>query len=193
MKKMFTQVMFICLLATMTTQVLGQNYTMTFDTTPVKVQDAYGPGQVYIEGDYSISVGANGSLIRFDPYGNSFSPNNGTIYMGGTYLSQPRLQRVDGNVFNLIGLDIAPYNILDPWTHVSLTGYLQDGSSVNASFRLSSNVPFNTQYLNWNGLKYVDIANGFAMDNIQVSTIPEPATLLLLGLGATIAARRQRY
>jgi hypothetical protein len=199
MKGLLFQLIVVSILIMVTSPIFGENYTMTFDTTPVAFQEGYGSGQPYIEGDYSLmttDIGINsGSIIRFNPFTqHARVPNNGTIYMGVSLFAHPVLQRIDGGAFNLIGLDVAHYSEYGMSTEaVSLTGYLESGSTLTQSLPLpTGSLDFYHYNLNWNNLTCVKFNNdGFGMDNIQISSIPEPATLLLLGLGGLFLRRKR--
>ncbi len=175
--------------------VYGQNYFITFDQTPVDFQDSYGDGALYIEGDYYLSTYSDpshhGSIIRRNPFTqNALVPNNGTIHLAVTHFANPWLQRFDGGIFDLIGLDIAEYSEFANWNRsVTITGCFEDGSTVNTTLPLDRVFDgfggikdFQHYSLNWTGLVRLNFdTTGFSMDNIEVVTPPMLEKLELVG------------
>ena len=112
---------------------------------------------------------------------------------------------LDGSVFNLISVDLAEFSITVTNTTVPFIGYRQDGSTVMTSFKTDGLIDgpggvrdFETFYFDtkdWSGLDRVEIPTyGWSLDNLVVSTIPEPATVLLAFVGGSLlwAARSRK-
>lgn len=174
---------------------------ITFDTSPVAFQQGYGDGTQYVEGDFFISStstpGAHGGVIRFNPDAQrAIVPNNGTIHMGATYFSNPWLQRVDGGVFDFLGLDLAEYSEYVMTRSVDIRGIFESGAAVTRTFTLDRLLDgaggvndFQHFNLDWTNLVRVDfLTYGFAMDNLvvfpsAVVSVSEPSSLAILLIG----------
>ena len=104
-------------------------------------------------------------------------------------------ERIDGGAFDMLSIDIASLNNNGPVT-VNFVGNLPDGSQVFDSFMTtgSDNVlqthAFDSSFVNLLSLVWVQEGPFHQFDNITI--IPAPAGLALLGLGALGARRRRR-
>jgi hypothetical protein len=144
--------------------------------------------------------------------GTNWGANNGTTIMvidfGGD--SDVSFSPVGGATFALIGIDLSRANTFSTTssTDVEVTGNLAGGGTLFTSFALSADFTFNTFSFDssWTNLSSVilngvgstccgpDPGNYFAIDNIvvEVGSVPEPAMLSLLGLGAAYGVIRRR-
>ncbi len=188
----------VCLTITSRADLLG------FESPPLAPgqQDGYGPGPGYIEDGFRLTtsnIGANfGSIIRFNPSGVTFLPNDGTVHFGATYYSHPLLNRPDGALFTIDQLDLAHYSKFVVTNQVTFRGNKPDGTFVTVSFTLPSTFDptFHTFHFDqsWTGLQSVSFnTDGFAWDNIMLSVVPEPHSASLLAVGfLTLYLRRSR-
>jgi hypothetical protein len=194
----------VCLLL-----VSGNSFAtiLTFDDPPVTSQDGYGPGRSYVESEYMLSTvsdpGHHGSFIRFNPEAQSFlTPNNGSVHVGISLFANPWLEKVDGGLFSLISLDIAEYSEYVVKKSFAISGLKSDGSTVHANLSLDGIFDgaggiddFQHYVLNWTDLVRVDFNSyGVAFDNLELTSVPSPATLLLFGTGLImLLGSRGRY
>ena len=96
--------------------------------------------------------------------------------------------------FNLQSLDIASRSSDYGATTVTIVGNLSGGGIVNHIYNDADNSTFENLVLNWTNLTSVDFTgsgnsgngeNWFRLDNISLSAVPEPASLILFGLSVT--------
>ena len=100
---------------------------------------------------------------------------------------------LDGSSFDLVSIDISNLNNNGPIT-VNFTGNLTGGGSVFQSYTTTGaqNVLETVAFVGFTGLdsvEWVQIANFHQFDNVTI--VPAPASLALLGLGG-LAIRRRR-
>jgi hypothetical protein len=143
----------------------------------------------------------------------SWSANNGTRFVGFDYFldnSVLNIYAASGGVFGIKQFDLAEGNVLDgsaggqiPYcksdrnSGITFVGYLADGGTITqrANFDMVCDgagplADFQTFTFDgqWNRLTAFSILPDFGyanpgLDNLVLSTVPEPATLALLGLG----------
>lgn len=153
-------------------------------------------------------VNGGGLLFRNPPTGiNNVSPDgsytvpyNGTEYTVPFTGSEPVLSQTNSLPFTLESLDYAPYSAglgLNPNT-LAVTGYYAGGGTITKQFVWNGVVQglpgdfqtfvFDKGWTNLNQVvMFASIPNygsyaAFSIDNITVTTVPEPETLALLGL-----------
>jgi hypothetical protein len=195
--KMFWNLIFAPLLLSFAFGTLCRADILTFDSPPVSFQQGYGPGQAYIEDDFSFTTtntpGFSGSIIRFNPATQIYPcPNDGTIYFGDTYYSHPMMTTTNGALFDISQIDIDYYSSSVMVSNITFLGIKADGSTVTTTFDLSG--PFTPQFQtfqfdsDWTDLTSVDfLTQGFAWDNIYASVVPEPDSIAVFAIGVALA------
>jgi hypothetical protein len=113
---------------------------LDFDLPPVDSQDAYGPGQQYLEDGwrfttFNVPGSPPGGIIRFNPFSLGDLPNNGTVYFGATSGAHPVLDRPDGALFNLTQIDMAFYSLVAIKYSIGFTGIGEMGAVSKVCFR----------------------------------------------------------
>jgi hypothetical protein len=136
-------------------------------------------------------------------------PYNGSDYAVPFTSSEPVLQRADGSPFRLMSMDLAAYSASFSDTNtVEVTGYYATGGTVTTDLVFDGTVmgessDFHTFVFDsrWTNLQRVVLFDavpwasgvGFSIDNIAVSTVPEPEFLTPAGLFLlSLALRRRR-
>jgi hypothetical protein len=130
--------------------------------------------------------------------------DNGGTYLGIDDAAGPNptimFEGLNGDSFNLRTVDLAEWNTSASATSVELTGFYAAGGTVSETVVFDQVYgAFQTEVLNWAGLSQVQFegfgpsGNYYAIDNLDLSVVPEPASMTLLGLGlAGVAVRRRR-
>lgn len=164
--------------------------TITFDPAPI-------PGGARLVPSYI----ENGALFT-GPFGHGSSTDTGRAsnsssgYLEFYSTSSLRIEMVDSSLFNLYSVDLSEYSILfqNPKA-ITFTGYYSDLSSVSQTFTtdglfdsIGGIDDFETFIFDssFNNLLYVESRTTvFALDNLNLTStsVPEPATLILIGSG----------
>jgi len=100
---------------------------------------------------------------------------------------------LNGNRFNLTGVDLAGYSDVVPDFSVDFVGYRFGGGTVTTSFS-GSGISFQTFHFGpeFSDLIRVEIPTyGWSLDNLAVS-VPEPTPWSILLLGGGLLFREQR-
>lgn len=136
-------------------------------------------------------------------------PCNGSNYAVPFTGSEPVLRQKDDLPFRLYGFDLAEYSkSFDDPHSVAVTGYYATGGTIATVLQLDGRVEglasdFETFTFdqNWNDLNRVVMfasvpwvsGVGFSVDNIEVSVIPEPSGIVMIGLvsGCALFIRRK--
>ncbi len=143
-----------------------------------------GAGTWFVQMDYTRLTSSGGFLLSMRPVNNVGQtmvghPNNMTLYADNW----------DGHTL-AVGSTHTLRTEVDMGTTV-VRAYF-DGVLSNTYSTLGTNVTtFGGLQLEAGSTSYA-VGNVFALDNIQVGFVPEPASLALLGCGVFLAARRRR-
>ena len=137
--------------------------------------------------------------------GSETRPENGTAYLDFA-IGPPQtlmIQSIDSTPFQLLSIDLAEYSILfDRPKDITFIGHKSDGATVTQDFTLDGIIDgtglladFETFTFGneFKDLSYVEVPTlAYSLDNVFLSPIPEPCTLLLLSIG-TIAVRIRHH
>jgi len=154
--------------------------------------------------DIGTSISEDGFTISQDPndafpfavfgqqenrYPGSAAPFNNTV--DGLI----RLEQDNGNAFDLISVDFAPLNSATPVT-INFTGFLPGGGTVTDSFTHSGSAialethTFGNDFDNVTAVEWTQASPFHQFDNVTI--VPAPGAMALLGLGGLAATRRRR-
>jgi hypothetical protein len=182
--------------------------------------NAHGQGAIRItfDGPPEASPGSSVSLQSYSEGGISFAPippqdsfsrvgvgfpgdpQDGSAYLRAALTQSLSFDFIDGSIFSVLSVDLAEYSAAFQYPiTVHFIGYRPGGSTVMTDFTTDGVIDgtgpladFQTFYFDneWSGLSRVEIPTwGWSLDNLVVS-IPEPASLTVLVLGALICFAR---
>ena len=186
----FTVVAFSMTLGVIALPLTTKAATMTFDSAPTQLLVGWAPGDqtYYIEDGIKMSLLSN----HYDISGGGSGCVNIDTY-GGNY-SSIKFEMVDGSLFTLNSLYIktSPLDLTIPGGHLeyNITFSSGDTLSINPGIdtftKLSlgiTNISFFTCSVSSNYWELGGLQSNFTLDTINVSPVPEPSTMLLLGSG----------
>ena len=170
--------------------------TITFEGfAPVGSLVNINPGFPYVEGGFTLTP-TNPLSAVFDSAAVADMPGNLTDFFGFQESNIPRLRPTGGGVFDLTSLLLGPSTNAGPNAviNVTITGHRAVGPDITST--LLGLTTATTATLNWTNLTSVDFTatNDAGLDDIVVTSVPEPASLTVLALGlAAIAATRRVF
>jgi hypothetical protein len=161
---------------------------VNFDAPGLITIDPITSVATYTEAGYKIQGQAAEFLLLDNGAGNGF-------LVGGFFGASPlSLMAATGGAFSLLGLDLAFFDLGDPAGTLTISGLLNGNQVATSIFNLGG---LNTATFGaaWAQLTQVNFqaTSGFSLDNINVTAVPEPGTLALVGLAvAGLAITRRR-
>jgi PEP-CTERM motif-containing protein len=170
--------------------------TITFEGfAPVGSLVNINPSFPYTEGGFTLTP-TNPLSAVFDSAAAADMPGNLTDFFGFQESNIPRLRPTGGGVFDLTSLLLGPNTNGGPNSviNVTITGHRAVGPDLTST--LLGLTTATTATLNWTNLTSVDFTatNDAGLDDIVVTSVPEPASLTVLALGlAVIAATRRVF
>jgi hypothetical protein len=172
-------------------------------------------GSAYSVDGYTFTASvpsSTGNTPNFNTIGaRSSSYDGSTTLYNGNGLGGTTLSRSDGDLFRLFSIDLAEMPNFDPTGRpvnlgsfaLTFVGTKGDGSTVQATatilpFSTSTTLGLPADFDNLLAVSWTQGRDGapsltHQFDNVRVTTVPEPATLFLLGMGlASVGLLRGR-
>ncbi len=152
-------------------------------------------GYVYMEDGFTLDH-PQSEPFEFATFGTQESRYPGsTALFNNTVNGEINLREDNGNAFGLLSIDISNLNNNGPVT-VRFTGFLNGNPVASDSFTTSGSANgletffFNSDFANVDHVQWFQESPFHQFDNITL--IPAPASLALLGMGGLVATRRRR-
>lgn len=208
MYRSFAQPILAFAIITGLAEAVEANVVIDFDSIFVGTANAR-PSAPYEEDGYRLDTDSSDSTVRSSAFGIFGSSDSGFTGENSMFLGWQNpsysLSRVDGQPFDLISIDIwewrnQPLFLSTYLAELTFTGYRNDSSTVQQS--TIANGVWDSETFTFPSFTNVtrvewDISDGFSalhqFDNIVVSSVPEPSSILAcgIGMGVVLLSRRR--
>ena len=158
---------------------------LRFDTPDPIAIDANNVA-TYTEAGFTLSSQAPDFLLLDDGAGNG-------MLVGGFFGAGPvTLKAAGGGLFSLLSLDFGYFDLGDPPGLLAITGLLNGQQVATQTLTLGAlaSVQFGSPWASLSEVMF-SATSGFQLDNIAAA-VPEPGSMVLLGLGLSALASRRR-
>jgi hypothetical protein len=148
-------------------------------------------GPSYTEDGFKLEAVPVGGLYYFNLDDKNFAGSTALFHMAPYGACNAMLTHTGGLTFDLLSIDLSEMLSDQPGYELKLLGTKSDGSTVISSFSLDGVFGFET----FTPQGFTDLTAlmldrvGHQYDNITLDVIPEPATILLFGLGSLLLRR----
>ena len=185
----------VALVGLVVTGTANAQVVMDFQDLEINDGGIHNWGFLYTAGDWMISH-PDSEPFEFATFGTQEPRYPGsTALFNNTVGGVITFERIDGGAFDMLSIDIANLNNAGPVT-VNFVGKLAAGGKVFDSYTTTgpTNIlethTFDASFVNLLSLVWIQEGPFHQFDNITI--IPAPAGVALLGLGALGARRRRR-
>ncbi|WP_022664644.1 PEP-CTERM sorting domain-containing protein [Desulfospira joergensenii] len=192
MKK--TILLFAFLSCVMILSPLANATTLTFDD--LSTDSGSEVANPYMESDFVLTADENGIFYSWGSLSDDYT---GSAAIYNDSYTDTILTAEDGSLFNLTSIDLSElwnyeYGDDDVFDLI-VTGTYTDGTNISAYIALDLDFGYETIAFDetFSFLTSVTFSSGYyQIDNIEASTVPEPASMMLLGSGLLVAAAISR-
>ena len=152
-------------------------------------------GVSYTEQDFEFEAYPTGALYYYHSDDEHFAGSTALFHMqmGGT--SNTLLAQKDGLLFDVVSIDLSEIRPDASSVRAVLVGSKDDSSTVSKLLTVDGAFGFETfalqGFTNLTELRLEDDIAMFQYDNITINVIPEPASVLFVGLGLLMLRRRR--
>jgi len=149
----------------------------------------------YVEAGFSFSAPLGISHKDNDTQ-DGINPYNGSAYLRTSsepYQATLTIQEVNGSRFGIFSIDLADYSVHFSQSSPTFVGY-RNGVEVGRNVFSTNSIDFETYQLSddFRDVDSVEVLEiGYAIDNVHLQVVPEPASMLLFGIGGLLLRKRK--
>jgi hypothetical protein len=175
----------------------SQAVVITFDALGSAGTGVNYTGSGYAELGYVFSSSLGGG-VAFGTFQSGHAAYTGSPSFFNDWSSGlTALTKADGTAFNAVSIDLCNLSRAGGTNQsVNFTGYRADNSSVSESFQLSNSANMTTftftAMTNIVRMDWVQVQPYHQFDNLTLGPVPEPVSVITLGVGVAAFLRRRR-